>query len=112
MKDFLLVFRSENAPQGEIPGANQDRMELWMKWLGGIAEQGKLVTAGNPLLPTGKVLKPGNMVTNGPYMEIKESIGGYSIVKAESYDEAVELSKGCPILEVGGNVEIRELIAM
>jgi hypothetical protein len=57
-------------------------------------------------------VKPGHIITNGPYTEIKESVGGYSIVKAASYDEAVELSKGCPIFDAGGSVEVREIAIM
>jgi hypothetical protein len=52
------------------------------------------------------------VVTNGPYAEIKEMISGYIIVKAGDIDGAAELAKGCPILNVGGNVEVRNIIAM
>ena len=51
------------------------------------------------------------MVTDGPYMEIKEFINGYTIVKTANIDEAVDLAKGCPILTVGGNVEVRAIVA-
>lgn len=114
MKDFLLVFRSENR-SGKTPPSPEEMqasMKLWMDWLGGIAAQNKLADHGNPLQPSGKVLHPNNVVTDGPYSEIKESIGGYSIVKAASLDEAIELAKGCPVLAVGGNVEVREVLAM
>jgi hypothetical protein len=74
-----------------------------------IATQNKLTDRGNRLTNTGKVMKSNNVVTNGPFIEIKEFIGGYSLVKAESYDDAVELAKSCPILNVGGNVEVREI---
>ena len=57
-------------------------------------------------------MRANNVITDGPYSEIKELIGGYTIVKAESFDEAAELAKGCPILEVGGNVEIRDIVQM
>ncbi len=50
-----------------------------------------------------------NSAVNGPFVEIKESIGGYSLVKSESYEDAIEIAKSCPILPVGGHVEIREL---
>ena len=60
----------------------------------------------------GKVVKPKNVVTNGPYVEIKETIGGYIIIKAETIDEAAEISKGCPILQGGGNVEVRPIVSM
>jgi len=54
-------------------------------------------------------VKNDNIVTNGPYTDIKESIGGYTIIKADNYDEAVEIAKGCPVLLTGGNVEVREI---
>ena len=57
----------------------------------------------------GKVVKPNNIITDGPYTEIKELIGGYSLIKADSLDEAADIAKGCPILKVGGNVEVREI---
>ena len=84
----------------------------WMDWIGGIAAQNKLTDRGNRLESSGKILKSGNVVTNGPYTDIKESIGGYSIVKAGSYDDAVDIAKGCPIFSVGGVVEIREISVM
>jgi hypothetical protein len=110
MKDFLLVFRADSAGMPKSsPEEMQANMKRWMDWIGGIAAQNKLTDRGNRLVPEGKVLKAGNVITDGPYTEIKESIGGYSIIKAASLEEAVELSKGCPILAVGGNVEVREI---
>jgi hypothetical protein len=52
------------------------------------------------------------VVTDGPYLEIKEAIGGYTLIRAESLEEAAEISKGCPILLAGGNVEVREIAVM
>ena len=80
--------------------------------MGSIAAQNKLVNSGNRLSAEGKVVKPGSLVTDGPYVEIKEAIGGYIIVRADSLEEAAEISKGCPILKLGGNVEIRTIIPM
>lgn len=87
-------------------------MKKWMDWIGGIAAQNKLANPGNRLGDEGKTVKPNNVITDGPYVEIKESIGGYIIVKADSIEEAAELAKGCPVLSIGGNVEVRDLIAM
>jgi hypothetical protein len=87
-------------------------MKQWMDWIGGIAAQNKLTSAGNPLGSAGKVVRANNVITDGPYTEIKELIGGYSIVKADSLEEAAELAKGCPILAVGGNVEVRDIVPM
>ncbi|MGH2646606.1 MAG: YciI family protein, partial [Ginsengibacter sp.] len=96
-----------------IPGGTPEQMQAmtkkWMDWIGSIAAQNKLTDRGNRLDASGKVVRRDTVVTNGPYSEIKESIGGYSIVKAGSYEDAIELAKGCPILTVGGNVEVREV---
>lgn len=114
MKEFLLVFRRENTPEEPpmSPEQLQDMMKPWMDWIGSIAAQNKLVSAGNRLEQEGMVIRPGNLVTNGPYVEIKEAIGGYTIVKAASLEEAIELSRACPILFVGGSVEVRAIVPM
>ncbi len=114
MKEFLLIFRSEPASSHAQPSPEQMQsvMKLWQDWIGGLAAQDKLASSGNRLDSDGRVVKPGNVVTNGPYVETKEAIGGYIIVKAGSIDEAAELSKGCPILSVYGNVEVRTIIPM
>ena len=110
MKDFLFVYRTDYS---KMPTGTPEEMaamtKRWMDWMAGIAAQNKLADRGNRLTNSGKVVRADNVVTNGPYTEIKDSIGGYSMVKAESYDEAVDLAKGCPILTVGGNVEVREV---
>ena len=113
MKDFLFVYRNDyaNQPVGS-PEEMQAVTKKWMDWIGGIAAQNKLVDRGNRLTSDGKVVRPGNVVTDGPYTEIKELIGGYSAVRADSYDEAVEMAKGCPIYDFGGNVEVREINPM
>lgn len=110
MKDFLFVYRSDAS---SIPTSSPEEMQAltkrWMDWIGSIAAQNKLVDRGNRLERSGKVLRPKNVTTDGPYMDIKESIGGYSIVKANSIDEAVKLAERCPGLTLGGTVEVREI---
>lgn len=114
MKEFLLVFRRDYTSNEEqlSPDQLQNMMKPWEDWMGSIAAQNKLVSSGNRLDNDGKVVKPGNVITNGPYVELKEAIGGYIIVSASSLDEAADVAKGCPILQGGGNVEVRELIGM
>jgi|SRR5450432_1490168 len=113
MKDFLFVYRTDYSKStNPSPEEMQASTKRWMDWIGGIAAQNKLADPGNRLFPTGKTLKPGNIIADGPYTELKESIAGYSIVKADSLEEATEMAKGCPGLKVGGNVEIREISAM
>lgn len=114
MNEFLLVFR-RNAVNEEPPASPeqlQAMMKPWQDWIGSIAAQNKLVSSGNRLASDGRIVKGDNVVTNGPYVEMKEAIGGYIIVRASSLDEAAELSKDCPILKMGGNVEVRSIIPM
>jgi hypothetical protein len=110
MKEFLLVFRTNYS---NMPKRTPEEAEMvtthWMNWIKSIASKNKLVDRGNRLDDSGRVLKSKDVITNGPYTEIKESIGGYTLIKAESYEDAVELSKSCPILSFGGTVEIREI---
>jgi hypothetical protein len=112
MKDFLFIYRNEPANNQPSPEEMQENMNRWINWLGGLGAQGKLVDRGSSLHPTGKVVKQNSIVTDGPYTEIKETLGGYSIVKAESLEEAAKLAEGCPIFNGGGNVEVREIYMM
>ncbi len=110
MKEFALIFRLKDISDYK-PSPEQIRERL--NWLGSIAAQNKLVDKGNTLLPlpgTAKTVRPDNIVTDGPYTEIKEFISGYIIVRAESIDEAVEMAKGNPIFTMGGNIEVREVL--
>ncbi|SEI38037.1 Uncharacterized conserved protein [Dyadobacter sp. SG02] len=113
MKDFMFVFRNDPSTLADrSPEEMQASMQKWMDWIGGIAAQGKLIDRGNRLNPAGRVVKPSLAITDGPYIETKESVGGYTMVRAESLDEATEMAKGCPILLFGGNVEVREIDRM
>ena len=113
MKEFLLIFRMDVAIQTNVsPEDMQNRMKLWQDWMGSIAAQNKLVSSGNRLATEGRVVRKDNLITNGPYVEIKEAIGGYSIVRAGSLDEAAEIANGCPILMGGGTVEVRTIVPM
>jgi hypothetical protein len=107
MKEFILLFR--NADNGERPSPEQLQTvsKAWMDWMGSIAAQNKLANRGNRLTYEGATVLPNNVVTDGPYAELKEILSGYIVIQAGSMKEAIEISKGCPILTVGGNVEIR-----
>ena len=114
MKEFLLVFRRDliSKETQHSPEQMQAMMKPWQDWMGSLAAQNKLANSGNRLASEGNVVKPGNLVTNGPYVEIKEGVGGYIVINSASLDEATELAKGCPILSIGGNVEVRPIVAM
>lgn len=114
MKEFLLVFRRDfNSDEAQpSPEQMQNMMSEWQNWMGSIAAQNKLASSGNRLSSEGRVVKANNVITNGPYVELREAVGGYIIVKSSTIDEAAELAKGCPIFKIGGNVEVRTVVAM
>lgn len=110
MDEFLLIMRHEDGKKLASP----EQMQIWMKqtkdWIGSIAAQNKFSGGSGLPFEDAKVVRPHNIVTNGPFGEIKETIGGYIIVKANSIDEAVEFAKGCPVLQGEGNsVEVRKV---
>jgi hypothetical protein len=111
MNEFAMIFRNTFQPEVKFsPEEMQNIMQKWQAWMGGMAAKGQLASSGNRLGGDGKTVKPAAVVTNGPYAEVKEIIGGFIIVKAATIDEAADLAKGCPILTVGGNVEVRNII--
>lgn len=114
MKEFIFLFRSASSPADAqlSPEQLQNMIKPWQDWMGSIAAQNKLADPGNRLGRESATVHPGNVVTDGPYAEIKEMLGGYIMVKTESLQEAVELAKACPILTIGGTVEIRDIIRM
>jgi len=114
MDKFMLLFHSpisqEQDFMAQSPEAIQAEIEKWNKWIGGIAEQGKFVGT-EALMPTGKLMtKGGQVVTDGPYTEGKEVVGGYTVVSAASIEEAIELAQGCPIFDTDGTVEVRPVV--
>ncbi len=109
MNEYMLIFR--NAMPKEKPSAEQMQAMLtsWQKWITGISQKGKY-SGTNRLIPEGKTISPGNVVTDGPYAEGKEMVGGYLVVKSANLNEAVELAKSCPALTYGGTVEVRSVM--
>jgi hypothetical protein len=115
MSQFLYVYRMTAAAReaaNESPESAQQNMQRWMKWLADIEARGHLKDRGQPLEFGGKVVRSDKAVTDGPYVEAKDLIGGYSIVEARDIDQAVELSHGCPVLARGGSVEVRAVMKM
>lgn len=110
MNEFILIFRHEDGNKVASPEQIQVWMKQTMDWIGGIAARGKFVQGNGLPFDDARVVKHNGVVTNGPFGEIKETIGGYIIVKADSVDEAVEFAKGCPVLQGDGNtVEVRKI---
>ncbi|AOP33805.1 transcription initiation protein [Leptospira tipperaryensis] len=111
MNEFLLLFRQPSYDYSDIsPNEMQALGKKWQDWVGGIVAQGKLASNGPRLATEGKVLKSGGVITDGPFVEIRERLGSFIIVRAESLEEATTLAHGCPALDAGGSVEIRQVI--
>ncbi|MEO7043813.1 MAG: YciI family protein [Ferruginibacter sp.] len=112
MKEFLLLFRQPNYDYSRAtPEQMKDLAKKWQDWMAPIAEQGKFVSHGYRLAMEGKVLKAGGVITDGPFVEMKEKLGSYIVIKAESLDDAATLAHGCPAIDEGGSVEIRPVYA-
>lgn len=110
MKEFMMIFRYPVSNRlHPSPEALQEGMSEWQNWIEGIVRQVKFVSASQLGLE-GKVLRPGNTLADGPYHSLNEAVGGNLVVKAFSLDEAVEMAKGCPLLHMGGHVEIRNIL--
>ncbi|MEO8769152.1 MAG: YciI family protein [Ferruginibacter sp.] len=110
MDEFVLIFRHEDGSKVASPEQIQQWMKQTRNWMGGIAAQNKLVGGNGLSFENAKIVGHNNVVTNGPFGDIKETLGGFIIIKADSIDEAVEFAKGSPVLQGEGNtVEVRKI---
>src|SRR5574337_832983 len=113
MDEFMLIFRHQDGKKVASPEQMQTWMKQTMDWIGGIAAQNKFVLGNGLLFDDASVVMTKNgkpLVTNGPFGDIKETLGGYVIVKADSVEEAIGFAKGSPVLQGEGNsVEVRRI---
>jgi hypothetical protein len=116
MSQFVYLYRMADAARQEAMGTPeraQQSMQRWIAWMKELDREGHLKDRGQPLERTGKVVRgQQKTVTDGPYPEAKDVVGGFTLVEAQDIDQAVELSRGCPILEGGGSVEVRPVMKM
>ena len=108
MANFLFVYRNDVAQECQEPSPEEIQafMQQWTDWYEKVGDG--IVNGGDGLMPTGKVLR-GTTVTDGPFIEAKELVGGFSIVRAADYEQALEFARSCPINAMGGSIEVREL---
>lgn len=109
----MLLFRNQSNLEemyaNMSPTEMQAELEKWNTWIGGIAAQGKFISS-EALQPTGKIVTGSKrVVSDGPYVESKELVSGYLLLQADSEEEAIELSQGCPIYDHEGIVEVRQI---
>jgi hypothetical protein len=113
MDEYALIMRHEDGMKVASPEQIQAWMKQTMDWIQTIAAQNKLVSGTGLPFADARVVTNRNskkVVTNGPFGEIKETIGGLIVVRANSIDEAVDFAKGCPVLQGEGNsLEVRKI---
>jgi len=107
----MLIFRGTDWHKGLSPQEMQQVAGQWMAWFKGLTERG-IATAGNPLDATGRIVsgKNGRVISDGPFAESKEAIGGYFLLKVDTLDEAVAIARECPGLPYGAKVEVRPVL--
>jgi hypothetical protein len=111
MSQFIYLYRG--GEREASPERMQQVMQKWMSWLKELTDKGHMKDPGQPLERAGKLVKgKQKLVTDGPFAEAKDVIGGYTVVEARDLDQAVQLSKGCPIFEGDGAVEVRPVMTM
>jgi hypothetical protein len=105
---YMLIFRGTDWHKGLSPEQMQQIADHWMAWFKRLKEEGKVI-AGNPLEAGGKIVsgKNGRVVSDGPFAESKETIGGYFLLQVNTLDEAVAIAQECPGLAYGIRVEVR-----
>ncbi len=116
MSEFIYLYRtnpeSRRAAMG-TPEQAQKSMQAWLAWMRGLEAKGHIKDNGQPLDMTGKVVRgKQRQVTDGPFVEAKDLIAGFTIVLAKDIEEATALASGCPILDGEGSVEVRPIASM
>ncbi len=115
MAKFMLIFHESQGLRSLPPAEAENAMAKMQGWFSKIRDSGKYVNSDKLAEEGGKVLRKQNeriLVVDGPYAEAKEVVGGYVTLRLGSYDEAIELSRTCPLLEFGGRIEVRQTDAM
>jgi hypothetical protein len=109
--EIMLLFRGTDWHRHMSPEEMQAAAGRFMAWFERLKTEGK-AKAGQPLQNVGRVIsKNGRTLSDGPYAESKEAIGGYFILNVTDLDEAVEIAKQCPGLDIGLQVEVRPVAA-
>ncbi|MBX2845234.1 MAG: hypothetical protein KTR13_03385 [Saprospiraceae bacterium] len=110
MKEFMLIFHGPDyAALGLSPEEIQLQMQKWFEWSAKLEQENKF-NGGHALHAEGKILNKDGVITDGPFAESKELVGGYFIIKANNLDEALEISKDYPEFIHGGTVQVREVV--
>jgi hypothetical protein len=116
MSEFVMLYRTTPEAQHEAMGTPErakQSLAKWRVWIDEMTAKGQLKNVGLPLERTGSVVRGRTRsTTDGPYMETKEVLGGFSIIEAKDIAEAARIASGCPMLEGGGSVEVRPVMSL
>ena len=116
MSEFVLLYRSSQEVHREAMGSPekaQQSMVKWRAWMKEMTDKGQLKSVGQPLERSGSVVAgKKRTVTDGPYAESKDVIGGFSIIEARDLEQAAQIASGCPMLDGGGCVEVRPVMKL
>ena len=116
MTDFLVIFQGGDPKWMEraTPAERQATMEAWNNWFKELEKSGHLRNPGAALAPGGAVLRRNGkgIQTDTAAAEVKELIGGYSVIAAASIEEAADVAKGAPFLQNNpqGEVVVRPIL--
>ena len=110
--EYMLLFRGPHWDQGLSADELQQTMDNVMAWFEGLNQRGKIKGA-QPLGAQGRTVSGtnGRFVLDGPFTETKEAVGGYLVLQANSFEEAVEVARTNPVLRYGVSVEVRPILA-
>ncbi len=113
MAQFMLMLQEKATDFSDVsPEEMQRIIEEYGAWRSKLEQKGRLV-AGHKLKDEGgrqmSVSPNGVQVVDGPFTESKEVVGGYFIIEASDYDEAVEICGDCPHLKYGERIDIRQI---
>lgn len=105
MTNYVLTYHGgEGMPESQ---EEQDKiMAAWGAWFGQLGD--KVVDGGNPFAVHRSIAPDGSVSDGGP----ASGLSGYSVITAESFDDAMAMAKGCPVLESGGHVQVSETVVM
>jgi len=108
MNHYVLLLRRESIDfAAYTPEQMQALLAEFDTWNAAMIGRKRLIASANLPLNKGATLRPGNLVTDGPYSEAKEAVTGLLLVAAHDEDEARTIAAGCPFLSRGGSVELR-----
>jgi hypothetical protein len=110
--EFMFIFREPQTAGGQAPAETPESFQRWLDWVARLRAKGQYV-GGDPLEPgPGGVLRgrQGVTVTDGPFAEAKEIVGGYMVIRARDLAAAIAIARDCPGLADGGSVEVRQVM--